>query len=147
MATIKCDFCFHNCSLKEGQLGVCEVRQNQNGSLVSLNYGKVVAKAIDPIEKKPLYHFLPGTSTYSLPFLGATLSVFFVKITILVKTTLLIIPLVLKLRQHPKRVFKSFYLQRHLLSVIPTVTHSLARLYVGCRLFSERKWVLQLYGY
>ena len=77
MTTVRCDFCFHNCLLKEGQLGVCKVRQNQNGSLVSLNYGQVVAKAVDPIEKKPLYHFLPGSSTYSFALFGCNFECLF----------------------------------------------------------------------
>lgn len=77
MAVVRCDYCFYNCSLKEGQLGVCKVRQNQNGSLVSLNYGQIVAKAIDPIEKKPLYHFLPGTSTYSFALFGCNFECLF----------------------------------------------------------------------
>ena len=67
---MNCDFCYHNCLLKEGQVGVCGVRKNIDGKIVSLNYAQVVAKAVDPIEKKPLYHFLPGSSTYSFALFG-----------------------------------------------------------------------------
>ena len=67
---MNCDFCYRNCFLKEGQIGVCGVRKNIDGKIVSLNYAQVVAKAVDPIEKKPLYHFLPGSSTYSFALFG-----------------------------------------------------------------------------
>ncbi len=67
---MNCDFCYLRCSLKEGQVGVCGVRKNIGGKIVSLNYAQVVSKAVDPIEKKPLYHFLPNSTTYSFALFG-----------------------------------------------------------------------------
>lgn len=67
---VKCDVCSHRCTIKEGFRGICGVRENQKGILYALNYGKTVASAIDPIEKKPLYHFLPGTKIYSFATVG-----------------------------------------------------------------------------
>lgn len=63
---VQCFLCNHNCVINDGGLGICAVRQNNAGVLVSLNYAQVVASHIDPIEKKPLFHFLPGTRTFSL---------------------------------------------------------------------------------
>jgi len=54
----------------DGKLGICKARKNIAGSLFSLNYGKLVARNIDPIEKKPLYHFFPGSSAYSIASWG-----------------------------------------------------------------------------
>ncbi len=67
---IVCLLCRHYCHLKEGQVGICGVNKNENGELKNLVYGKVVALNIDPIEKKPLYHFLPGTTSLSLGTVG-----------------------------------------------------------------------------
>ena len=61
-----CRLCPHNCLIAEGRTGVCAVRKNDNGVLRSLVYDKVIAEHIDPIEKKPLYHFLPGSLSYSI---------------------------------------------------------------------------------
>lgn len=66
----KCAVCNHRCMIAEGKRGICGVRENQHGKLYTLNYGKTVAVHIDPIEKKPLYHFLPGTKTYSFAAVG-----------------------------------------------------------------------------
>jgi len=63
-------FCNHLCTIKEGKRGVCGVRENRDGCLYSLNYGKTIASANDPIEKKPLYHFLPGSMVYSFAAVG-----------------------------------------------------------------------------
>ncbi len=63
---IRCRMCRHRCVIKEGKKGLCSVRINKGGILHSLTYDRVVAKNIDPIEKKPLYHFLPGTSSLSI---------------------------------------------------------------------------------
>lgn len=60
-----CRLCPSECRLKEGQRGLCFSRYNQNGSLVTDNYGEAVSLAIDPIEKKPLYHFYPGADIFS----------------------------------------------------------------------------------
>lgn len=67
---VKCLLCPHNCIIAEGKRGICGVRENDQGVLYSLVYGKVVSTAVDPIEKKPLYHFLPGTFTYSIATVG-----------------------------------------------------------------------------
>ena len=66
---VECQLCHHYCKIREGRKGLCQVRQNVDGVLYSLNYGKLIAANIDPIEKKPLYHFLPGSRSYSI---GAT---------------------------------------------------------------------------
>lgn len=68
--TINCHACNHHCIISDNKLGFCNVRKNINGILYSLNYGKVIAQHVDPIEKKPLYNFLPGTKTYSLATIG-----------------------------------------------------------------------------
>lgn len=67
---IKCKACNHYCHIKLGSRGICGVRENQDGKLIALNYGKTIARAIDPIEKKPIYHFLPNTKTYSFATIG-----------------------------------------------------------------------------
>jgi len=67
---IKCLLCRHYCTLREGQVGVCRVNQNRKGELVNLVYGYPSALNIDPIEKKPLFHFLPGTRALSLGTVG-----------------------------------------------------------------------------
>jgi len=69
-----CSLCPHNCRIPEGKKGVCRVRKNIDGQLVSLVYGKPVSVNIDPIEKKPLYHFLPGSSSFSVGTAGCNLS-------------------------------------------------------------------------
>lgn len=67
---IKCENCCHGCLINPGQKGFCQVRQNIDDKLYSLNYGKVIAQNVDPIEKKPFYHFLPGTFSYSIASVG-----------------------------------------------------------------------------
>lgn len=67
---IECLLCRHYCKLKDGQVGICGVNKNENGKLVNLVYGKVSAINIDPIEKKPLYHFLPGSTSLSIGTVG-----------------------------------------------------------------------------
>jgi pyruvate formate lyase activating enzyme len=61
-----CFLCSHRCHIAEGRTGLCRVRQNRGGTLYSLVYGRLVAEHMDPIEKKPLYHFLPGSLSYSI---------------------------------------------------------------------------------
>lgn len=70
---ISCDFCYHRCTLEEGQSGLCSVRMVRQGELVTQAYGQLVALAVDPVEKKPLYHFLPGSKTLSLAMYGCNL--------------------------------------------------------------------------
>ena len=67
---VECMLCPHRCRIAEGKTGVCRSRRNQGGVLVSEVYGKPCALAIDPIEKKPLYHFHPGTTCLSLACTG-----------------------------------------------------------------------------
>ncbi|MRJ06511.1 MAG: AmmeMemoRadiSam system radical SAM enzyme [Epsilonproteobacteria bacterium] len=67
---IECLLCRHNCKLKEGQVGICGVNKNEGGELKNLVYGHPVSLNIDPVEKKPLYHFLPGSRTLSLGTVG-----------------------------------------------------------------------------
>lgn len=68
--TVSCHLCHHRCSIKPGGRGLCGVRENQDGTLVSLVYGRVVAENIDPVEKKPFYHFLPASRSYSISTVG-----------------------------------------------------------------------------
>jgi len=67
---VLCRLCSHNCQILRSKTGICGVRKNQDGVLQTLVYGQAAASAIDPIEKKPLYHFLPGTFSYSLATIG-----------------------------------------------------------------------------
>jgi pyruvate formate lyase activating enzyme len=70
---IICQLCRHYCQLKENQIGLCGVNKNEEGRLKNLVYGKVSALHVDPIEKKPLYHFLPGSMALSLGTVGCNL--------------------------------------------------------------------------
>jgi len=63
---VACRLCAHRCVIKPGGRGVCAVRENRDGALTTLVYGEVVAAHVDPIEKKPLYHFLPGSKALSI---------------------------------------------------------------------------------
>ena len=67
---IQCQLCNHYCLISEGKTGICSVRKNIKGKLYALDYGKVIAANIDPIEKKPLFHFLPGSLSYSIATVG-----------------------------------------------------------------------------
>ena len=67
---VRCTLCPHFCQIASGKRGICRVRENRDGTLYSLVYGKVVSSAIDPIEKKPLYHFYPGSDAYSVATVG-----------------------------------------------------------------------------
>ncbi len=67
---VKCNLCSHRCVIKAGRRGKCSVRENQDGTLNTLVYEKVIARHVDPIEKKPLFHFLPGTLSYSIATVG-----------------------------------------------------------------------------
>lgn len=63
---VQCSLCAHRCLIAEGKRGICAVRENQGGVLYSLVYDKIIARNIDPIEKKPLFHFLPGSLSFSI---------------------------------------------------------------------------------
>jgi pyruvate formate lyase activating enzyme len=67
---VACLLCHHGCQISPGQAGTCGVRQNKGGELVTRVYGNVIAAHVDPIEKKPLYHFFPGTSSFSIATIG-----------------------------------------------------------------------------
>jgi pyruvate formate lyase activating enzyme len=67
---VKCNLCSQRCKIADLKRGICAVRENRNGRLYSLVYGKVVARAVDPIEKKPLFNFLPGSRAYSIATVG-----------------------------------------------------------------------------
>ncbi len=67
---VRCHLCAHGCLVKPGGRGICQVRENQDGVLYSLVYGKPIAGNPDPIEKKPLFHFLPGSLSYSIATIG-----------------------------------------------------------------------------
>lgn len=71
---IECEICPHHCKLEEGKLGLCHGRINRKGQVVSENYGKLTAFALDPIEKKPLYHFHPGSRILSIGSYGCNLN-------------------------------------------------------------------------
>lgn len=68
--SVQCGVCARRCVIAPDKTGYCRVRKNIDGTLYALNYGLISSEAIDPIEKKPLYHFLPGTTTYSLGTFG-----------------------------------------------------------------------------
>jgi pyruvate formate lyase activating enzyme len=69
-STVKCRLCYQLCTIPEGKRGLCGVRVNEGGRLYTLVYGKAAATGLDPVEKKPLFHFHPGTSTYSISTVG-----------------------------------------------------------------------------
>lgn len=68
-----CEICFHHCSLAEDQIGFCGARKNVGGKVICDNYGKITAIALDPIEKKPLKHFFPGSYILSIGSYGCNL--------------------------------------------------------------------------
>ncbi|MFW6159147.1 MAG: AmmeMemoRadiSam system radical SAM enzyme [Planctomycetota bacterium] len=63
---VHCHLCAHHCRIADGNRGICQVRENQGGTLYTLAYGRTIARHVDPIEKKPLYHFRPGSLAYSI---------------------------------------------------------------------------------
>jgi pyruvate formate lyase activating enzyme len=67
---VSCFLCAHHCKIDPGEAGFCRVRVNEEGTLYTLAYGETVARNVDPIEKKPLYHFLPDTLSYSIATAG-----------------------------------------------------------------------------
>lgn len=71
---VQCNLCPNRCILSEGQRGLCKVRENIGGKLYSLVYGQPVSLHVDPIEKKPLYHFLPESKAFSLATAGCNLA-------------------------------------------------------------------------
>ncbi|MDI6850743.1 MAG: AmmeMemoRadiSam system radical SAM enzyme [bacterium] len=71
---VQCHLCRHNCIISEGRFGICGVRKNEKGTLYTLVYNYPVAINVDPIEKKPLYHFLPGSRALSIATVGCNFS-------------------------------------------------------------------------
>ena len=69
-----CPVCPHHCSLREGQYGRCRARENEKGTIICVNYGRITALALDPVEKKPLRHFFPGSMILSAGSYGCNLS-------------------------------------------------------------------------
>ncbi len=71
--TVRCELCPHHCILPEGKSGICGARKFHKDALFSLNYGVVAGMAVDPIEKKPLFHFYPGSRIFSVGTVGCNL--------------------------------------------------------------------------
>lgn len=71
---VKCHLCRHYCRINDAGNGVCAVRGNRGGVLYSFNYGRIVAANVDPVEKKPLFHFLPASKTFSIAAAGCNFS-------------------------------------------------------------------------
>jgi pyruvate formate lyase activating enzyme len=68
-----CFLCAHRCHVAPGKRGICQVRENVDGQLRTLVYGRVIARHVDPIEKKPFFHFLPGSKSFSIATVGCNL--------------------------------------------------------------------------
>ncbi len=67
---VRCNLCSHRCVIPPGKLGACCVRENRDGTLVTLVYERAISQHVDPIEKKPLFHFHPGSRSYSIATVG-----------------------------------------------------------------------------
>ena len=67
---VQCNLCAHRCKINEGKKGICLVRENRDGTLYTLVYGRTISQHVDPIEKKPLFNFYPGTTAYSIATVG-----------------------------------------------------------------------------
>lgn len=67
---VRCGLCHHRCVIAQGERGLCAVRENRDGVLYSLVYGKVVSANVDPVEKKPFFHFQPGSRSFSIATVG-----------------------------------------------------------------------------
>lgn len=67
---VRCGMCNHFCIIEDGRRGICNVRENRGGTLESLVYGKIIARSIDPVEKKPIFHLKPGSFSYSIASVG-----------------------------------------------------------------------------
>jgi pyruvate formate lyase activating enzyme len=68
--SVRCGICRHFCLIREGKRGICQVRENRGGKLISLVYPRIIAQSIDPIEKKPIFHLKPGSFSYSIATVG-----------------------------------------------------------------------------
>lgn len=67
---VRCNLCSHRCKIAPDKRGICQVRENKGGRLYSLVYDRLISRNVDPIEKKPLFHFLPGSRSYSIATVG-----------------------------------------------------------------------------
>lgn len=67
---VRCGICNHFCTIDPGKRGLCSVRENQGGRLINLVHGRIVARGIDPVEKKPIFHLKPGSLSYSIATVG-----------------------------------------------------------------------------
>ncbi len=67
---LTCDFCYRMCEIEEGSRGYCGIRECREGEIITVHYGYLLAAAVDPIEKKPMYHFCPGDKTLSAALFG-----------------------------------------------------------------------------
>ena len=65
-SSVRCNLCAHRCVIKDGKKGICQVRENQGGVLYTLVYGHTITQHVDPVEKKPLFHFYPGSTAFSI---------------------------------------------------------------------------------
>ena len=74
---VQCHLCAHRCVIKNTKRGICGVRENQDGNLQTLVYERTIARHVDPVEKKPLFHFQPGSRTYSIATVGCNFSCLF----------------------------------------------------------------------
>ncbi|MBU0971826.1 MAG: AmmeMemoRadiSam system radical SAM enzyme [Proteobacteria bacterium] len=74
---VQCRVCNHFCKIKDGKKGICNVRENQGGMLVSLVFDQIIATSVDPIEKKPIFHFKPGSYSYSIATMGCNFNCHF----------------------------------------------------------------------
>lgn len=74
---VRCGLCPHRCMLSEGQIGICRARKNEGGKLYSLVYGKLAAAHVDPIEKKPFFHVLPASKSFSIATPGCNMRCLF----------------------------------------------------------------------
>lgn len=70
---VHCHLCGHHCVINPSEVGVCQVRENRDGTLVTLVYGSAISQHVDPVEKKPLYHFLPGSKAFSVATMGCNM--------------------------------------------------------------------------
>jgi pyruvate formate lyase activating enzyme len=70
---IRCELCPHVCRIADGRVGVCGVRRSEGGELIALTYGRVSSVAVDPVEKKPVFHYRPGSLVFSIGSVGCTM--------------------------------------------------------------------------
>jgi pyruvate formate lyase activating enzyme len=67
---VRCNLCAHRCLVTNGKRGICQVRENRAGTLYTLTHGRTITQGVDPIEKKPLFHFYPGSTAFSVATVG-----------------------------------------------------------------------------